>query len=590
MPMHTLASTLSLPTELLVIVFNHILSAHDLRPTLATRLSAGPTGHMFEGDTTYLPALSILASVCRHWKDVIFGCPAFWSRVQHHTPSQHQLFLQRSSSTALFFHLRTSFALQSSLDLSQMLVDLAHRLCHLYLDVDDPAIDLGQLLDFPGETLRCLVVSVNPSVINSVETVRQVPLLRDHAPNLEALALVGYWCHIFPANEFPRLTHLFLERCDRVFDLEALISLLAGTPILQSLHLSNRLLEIQRPPRADNPAHTVSLSRIRTITIQNWNIHPVRQLLSRLRLPKAPIHTFLQFDISTNQYHSDPISPLLDPFLPALSLLGPACLHIQDRGPDAGILLEPLGADLGPSLLLEVYDSGPSNMGWHLALADFPRAAPCVLNAVVSLRLARSSTIDSVAPLLPLLLAHTPALTDLRLAALLATCLRARVAPPLRRLLLRPLFEAPFAHSTARADIDTTARTNTDTDTESTARAAPACAPSFAQVRAVLDRAGLAAYAADFRALPPIAPRSSAAHWDRNGEGDGDDESRPGSGFGWLCAESSSSEDEAREYASGGRVDVDHPSPSRWAAAAARGAEVRERFWTFDRRVRCACD
>ncbi|KAH9910399.1 uncharacterized protein BXZ73DRAFT_109066 [Epithele typhae] len=591
----------TLPTETLLATLSFALSGHESRPSI----SIGPAEHydallqhMFDGKTSYINALLTLTSICRRWRGVILAYPLFWNNIQHHSPFLHELFLQRSCSTTISLHLRTSLAQQShsTQSLVTMLPGLAQRLRHLYLEIDEGTVDPADLLNFPAPEIQCLVVSISlPRLdVDSATTAHPMALFQNNAPNLRALALHGHWGCISPTNHFPHLTHLFLVFGVewQVHSPELLLALLSHTPALESLHLADIMEENFASDFPPAEHEYVSLRHLRTITVQMCDVDFTCALLSRLVLSEASIRAVIQANTFRGS-HPIPqtIKDILRPFVPCLSLMGPTRLCMQDISEYAAILLESHDRSArGPSVVIDLYDAVRRSVDWHLALLELPRVVPSAFAALVSLRINRSEFHLPFTPALLQLLAHTPALTELCVnfgsPHQTPTSLTYASSPFLKFLAPSAHLPLPLprltvlalgAHCTSIEATVAFARPLKATLIARAARAArlqllivrplmaawtppeegapqtPAQVLFSAQTR-LLDELDLAPHADEVRVLAPAMV-----------EGDV---------FGM------------KDWAEG------EPARSRWEAAAAAGEEERERYWTFveDDKVHCECE
>ena len=178
--------------------------------------------------------LYTLMLVCRQWRDIVAGMPAFWNTIDQANTQVQTKFLERSGYGSLRIILRnTPSAFMSTLCDTETV-----RIAEIHHSGVTAAI-AEKNLGFSAPALRVL------NLANSwffgrrtlLEAGRTVQLFRGQTPHLRQLSL--HHIHWFPAVQTDSLTHLDIDMCRWDDHLVKIVGMLATTPRLTDLVLSS---------------------------------------------------------------------------------------------------------------------------------------------------------------------------------------------------------------------------------------------------------------------------------------------------------------------------------------------------------------
>ncbi len=274
-----------LPNELLMEVFKHAL--HEADPTICLNVS--------ESARVETRPLLWLTHVCRRWRSIALAHPLLWRRIDTHNAAQlHGFALHRSypGPVSLFVNVHLPNVSESDDRTTLRFVLLCtHRLRRL-----DAAYGLKyynaylhfRLLHLPCPNLECLTVTnYLPTVVLQGEVtpivVSRKSLFQGGLSRLRAFAIspIADW---LPANPLPALTHLFLFfRWRNDLRMSHILSFLAGSPLLEMVHLSQFALLPEEQPNEHIP-----LPHLKHILFSKKSLLPsALALLRRLVIPSS---------------------------------------------------------------------------------------------------------------------------------------------------------------------------------------------------------------------------------------------------------------------------------------------------------------
>ncbi|PIL27893.1 hypothetical protein GSI_10015 [Ganoderma sinense ZZ0214-1] len=275
-----------------------------------------------DGYRPILRSLKVITQVCRLWRDVAFGAPELWTRIDaRHYPGDELLSLvQRSSPLPLSLFLDNVYedTVQTS---SGLLRNSSSRLDRVDITMKHttPSV-IEELLSFDGSTLRCFTMSSPPfrgqSPFHRDSVTHAIPILQGHADTLEAPSIspsIGW----IPTNHFPNLTHLYIA-----FDIlvespspHDVLSLLLNTPCLEILHihrLDDRESRLTTEP-SQSEAPPVELARLRSLVFTVSAYPPAAEILQGLSLQPSALIRLDNLFIPYNSLDPDPIPAELGP-------------------------------------------------------------------------------------------------------------------------------------------------------------------------------------------------------------------------------------------------------------------------------------
>ncbi|RDX44785.1 hypothetical protein OH76DRAFT_1039592 [Lentinus brumalis] len=253
-----------LPNELIMEIFKHALQEKEPCPTIALDVR--------ETARVHTRPLLRLTHVCRQWRSLALAHPNLWQRIDCHHPEQLEEFALRRSCPgpfSLFVNMSKYAELgdQSALRFVLFYSDRLRRLDIAFLRRHDAYLH-DQLLHLSCPNLECLTVTNYPPParldgrgISPFVVVRK-SLFQEGLLRLRALAIfpIPDW---LPTNPLPALTHLFLYfrwKCD--LRTAHVLSLLAGSPSLEMVHLSQFDLPSDERPNERTHVHLPLLKHI----------------------------------------------------------------------------------------------------------------------------------------------------------------------------------------------------------------------------------------------------------------------------------------------------------------------------------------
>lgn len=181
--------------------------------------------------STQLVPLLTLTHVCRRWRDLMLGLPAFWTRVDGRNRELFKAFVKRSSPKPL------SLSLVAPCRQSRRLASIAPRLRRLDL-LTTAVLDIPTLLSIDAPNIQCLTIveQVARRVGFQPLNVYDPIIFNRRTSSLRALAMD--FVNWLPGNHFPHLTHLYFNfRSRAVIPSNQLLSLFANMPQLAYLTL-----------------------------------------------------------------------------------------------------------------------------------------------------------------------------------------------------------------------------------------------------------------------------------------------------------------------------------------------------------------
>ena len=327
-----------LPCEILILIFQATIDFDNIE---------GPE-YLFTywGERKPTPSvvpLLRLTHVCRRWRQLAIRFPRFWTRIDSARKEQMDTFLRRTQflPLSLFLDIRRPWDLGAE----YLLVQNGHRVRRLSISSPEHRVDYSAWLGFEPRRLECIVLHTGDSgrgLTQPHELVERL-LFGSLQCNLSALALnpVTRWV---PANEFPRLTHLYLafRGLDEPADVSMVIRLLRRTPSLEHLHLVD-LGWIESDSRMVEAVGVADLPRLRSCILNTGELQIAVTILSFLSL--SPNVWIRMSDMEYPLDASQRLPPL--PALPVLETVTrvelatePFMLHLVAVGPTGGVWLK----------------------------------------------------------------------------------------------------------------------------------------------------------------------------------------------------------------------------------------------------------
>ncbi|KAM5537511.1 hypothetical protein V8D89_008838 [Ganoderma adspersum] len=359
-----------LPHELLVMVFQQALPTY---PAISFSAIEG------DGYTPILLGLKVITQVCRLWRNVAFGTPALWTRVDTRGYPAHELWniVQRSDPLLLSFFLNQVYGSTTQ----DLLRSISSRLRRIDVNITQPTPPaIKELLSFDGSMLRCLTVS-SPAlngqpILNGDNVTHAIPILQGLTDSLVALAVVPSTGWI-PANHFPRLTHLYisLDTSSASPHPHDILFLLRNTPCLEIMHLRH-LDHQETPPIGDlSESLPVELPHLRSLVFTVSAYHPVADILCALSISPSTLIRLDDLFVPSDTQYPDPIPAHLSPLAHATTM----DLAVEDE------MLFLVMQSASSGLWLKVRHA--HNMFWDQWLLDLARTMSTPLRNLVSLRL-----------------------------------------------------------------------------------------------------------------------------------------------------------------------------------------------------------
>ena len=324
----------NLPDELLILLFKsflNIAARSGARDSLVTKPGVS--------------SLLLLTHVCRRWRDLIIGFPAFWTRVDNDNIDRFNEFTRRSRDLPLLLRLTIKEHIS---DASTIFRAYGQRIRRLTFSFSHMPCNISPLLDcaVPND-LECLIIAYNE------ESMRySVPMTRQHlsphiCSSLSALALrpAALW---FPAEaRFPNLTHLYLSADPRfafggVRDRPPLLPLLNKTPKLEFLHIVHpQGLNLDKVG-AVNDSGTVVLTKLRSCVLVGGDLDSCFSVISKSSMPQ---NVWIRLDHIVHDPFLTDLRPL--PALPMkdqithleVALHGVMHFHLRAEAPTGGVWL-----------------------------------------------------------------------------------------------------------------------------------------------------------------------------------------------------------------------------------------------------------
>ncbi|KAI0757765.1 hypothetical protein C8Q80DRAFT_1265624 [Daedaleopsis nitida] len=391
-----------LPPELLSDLF-HIIheGQHDGRVELGAAFSESEKKNGSR-------ALLALTHVCRHWRDVAFSTPWFWTHIDCTNEALMEELIPRTKTMLLTLRTRATPS-----QLSILLKKHGSRVQQL--DLQGTHEDLGYIardLQCATDNLKCVTVSVSESIMHYTDILPD--LFKEHTLRLQGLAIVNT-LNCIPGNQFPCLTHLYISIVDwlRVtpsynrISFPDLLVLLSNTPVLESLHTSF-LAATDLPAMFASPLRAlVRLRYLRHLVISHSSMHFTFALLDQLALServRVRLHDmqFKEGNLFTELTRLPKLACIADGRVTAVELctIHPVA-HLIAENPERG----------GGVYIRMRRDSHRPNVHW-----------PAHLHAMLPLERLEKLHIATHNPiLLPSLLQFLPSLTELSLLLNMAT-------------------------------------------------------------------------------------------------------------------------------------------------------------------------
>ncbi|KAM5537519.1 hypothetical protein V8D89_008846 [Ganoderma adspersum] len=276
-----------------------------------------------DGYGPILNALKVITQVCRLWREVSFGTPALWTRIdtRGYIGDELSSLVQRSDLLPLSIFLDNvgEANIEAYSRLLQSIIPLRLHRVDIAMDYPAPPI-VDRLLSFDGSTLRCLTIS-SPALkarpcLDRDNVIHTIPILQGHAHTLEVLAIVPAISWI-PANHFPNLTHLYVSFYISVESPHPhdITFFLRNTPCLEILHLYR--LDHRETPPANDPsefdATRVELPRLRSLVFTLSAYPPAVEILQGLALQPSTRIRLDHLFIPHNSLDPSPIPADLGP-------------------------------------------------------------------------------------------------------------------------------------------------------------------------------------------------------------------------------------------------------------------------------------
>ncbi|KAI0754016.1 hypothetical protein C8Q80DRAFT_339318 [Daedaleopsis nitida] len=232
--------------------------------------------------------LRLLARVCHRWHELISRAPALWSTYRETTAGPVGFpvssFMTRFSSAPIDIYANGSF----SDDLEKLFREQGYRIRQVHSPTDDiEQRTANRLLSSlatldSGSLEHCSIVVPKRSHPNS-------PLFTNRtAARIRSLLVISQ--SLVPVQEFHTLTRLVLSQ-NRIFrsqawDVCSLLSLLAGAPKLEVLHLHSMDMRLSEGSR---PSSRLIMSRLQQLHCQNilsdYLVPPFTVFLSSIQIP-----------------------------------------------------------------------------------------------------------------------------------------------------------------------------------------------------------------------------------------------------------------------------------------------------------------
>ncbi|TBU28251.1 hypothetical protein BD311DRAFT_758693 [Dichomitus squalens] len=281
-----------LPPETLILIFSFV----PRRNPIPTDTEGRPWPFDIPDVSIYLQ----LATVCKHWCNIIRGTPALWSVVSgpgamsflgRRTPKLW--YLMRCPCGPLTVNIFEKVTPRMRL----LLKNEGYRIQQLHIghlmgteatDAEDSVLSL--LLSLPAAELEHCKITLAHTDSNYRKE-PTVPLFSGHGENLRSLYLEKLW--FLPANIFPKLRFLTIYRyyvfSDPVWSIEDLFKFLAGSPDLEELrllHVWNRSPPSPAPLSAGTATVVLPRLRIFVLTLRGHaSASTLQTLFPTLQLP-----------------------------------------------------------------------------------------------------------------------------------------------------------------------------------------------------------------------------------------------------------------------------------------------------------------
>ncbi|TFK84189.1 hypothetical protein K466DRAFT_654864 [Polyporus arcularius HHB13444] len=300
-----------LPAEILAIIFNHAVVS-ERQSSFCVEFSGA--------ETVEICSLIAISHVCSRWRDIALSIPFLWSRVDTTNKSMLKTFQERSGEAPLSLIVNAVYVRSNPVHRCRdLLVACSSRLRRLDLALGNEQFrDVDKLLRFDAPALECLVVSHphwwDDSELSFSDRPRQMKRLR-------ALAFTPLtsWR---PQTPLPSLTHIYLSFQPHGYRppiVHRLVSLMAGTPALEHLHLSR--LPASAP--ALQRSHSVPLIHLKSLNLTNQSdLRSATALITILAIQETVL---IRLDCHGGDFVANPLLPPL-PYLNSME--GPTRLDV----------------------------------------------------------------------------------------------------------------------------------------------------------------------------------------------------------------------------------------------------------------------
>ena len=270
----------NLPDELLILQFKSFLNVVDVM----ARIFAPQDARTRQLD---ISSLLLLTRVCRRWRDLVIGFPAFWTLVDNDNIDRFNEFTRRSRDLPLSLRLTIKEHIS---DAATIIRSYGQRIHRLTFALSLESCDITPLLDqaVPNH-LECLIIAYNDhSESDDMPLAGRYRHLNPHiCSSLSALSLrpATSW---FPIEaRSPNLTHLYLSAADTFFGIGGILNkpplfpLLKKTPKLEFLHIVRPQALNLNDHGAVNGSGTAVLLKLRSCILVGGDVDSCFSIISQ---------------------------------------------------------------------------------------------------------------------------------------------------------------------------------------------------------------------------------------------------------------------------------------------------------------------
>ena len=369
----------NLPDELLILQFKSFLN-------VMARSFAPQDVRTRELD---ISSLLLLTRVCRRWRDLVIGFPAFWTRVDNDNIDEFDEFTRRSRDLPLSLRLTIKEHIS---DASTILRSYGQRIRRLTFALSLESCDITPLLDqaVPNH-LECLIIAYNDHSESD-----DMPLAYRHlnphiCSSLSALSLrpATSW---FPVEaRFPNLTHLYLSAADTFFGIGGILNkpplfpLLKKTPKLEFLHIVRPQALNLNSLGAVTGSGTVVLPKLRSCVLVGGDVDSCFSIISQCSMPRnvwIRLDQVLRFNNDLLQLPSLPMKNQITHLEVSMHLQQ---FHVRAEAPMGGVWLN---TNLDDSHLINDTDVWRSWLCSLLETSVFPNLTSLHIDGIDSSTLA----------------------------------------------------------------------------------------------------------------------------------------------------------------------------------------------------------